>query len=173
MTLSPADGAWFAAAYRAHSDKLFRVCLRLSGGDRDWAMDRMHDTFAQLARDPAVVTDRADPGGWLYRTAVNNCLMALRRGKIWTRVARVVQHGAARWTRPDDGRVQARDALSQLQSALDELPVKQRAVFILVEVEELEQKDVAELMGLSQAQVSRLRAKALSTLRQKQWRDEP
>ncbi len=173
MTLSPADAAWLEAAYRAHSDKLFRVCLRFSGGDRDWAMDRMHDTFAQLARDPAMVTDRRDPGGWLYRTAVNNCLMALRRGKIWTRIARVFEHGVAQWTHVDDGKLQARAALSQLERALNELPVKQRAVFILVEVEQLEQKDVAELMGLSQAQISRLRAKALSTLRQQQWTNEP
>ncbi len=169
MGLNASDTAWIADVYRKHHERVFRTCLRFAAGDRAWAMDRMQDAFVMLTRDFEKVMDRGDPGGWLYRAAVNACLMALRRGRVWGRIEQVLRGaGRAHGTAPDRATGARRD-ISKLERALAELPPKQRAVFVLVEIEGREQKEAAELMRLSKGQLSKLHTRALEALRRYEW----
>ena len=169
MGLNAKDTAWLSGVYREHRERVFRTCLRFAAGDRAWAMDRMQDAFVMLARDLDKVTARDDPGGWLYRAAINVCLMSLRRGRLWSRIENVLRgvntvHGA----QPDRAFRAKRD-LTQLERALAKLPPKQRAVFVLVDVEGHSQKEAAELMQLSKGQLSKLHSRALAALQSYQW----
>jgi RNA polymerase sigma factor (sigma-70 family) len=68
-----------------------------------------------------------------------------------------------------EGQVGARRSLSLFARALEELPPKQRAIMVMVHLEEKSQTDAATLLGLSKGQVSKLHQRALDTLRAQQW----
>ena len=38
-------------AYHLHADRLFRVCLKFSLGDRQWAFDRVQESFVKFAEN--------------------------------------------------------------------------------------------------------------------------
>jgi RNA polymerase sigma-70 factor (ECF subfamily) len=146
---------------------VFRTCLRFAAGERQWALDRMQDVFVKLGRKIDTVQD--NPGGWLYRVAVNECFMAMRRQKTWGRIQETVlvdSPSAARSPEPD---VEAREGLGRLAQELQQLPAKQRAVMVLVYLEGHSQNEVASLLGLSKGQISKLHKRALETLRAREW----
>lgn len=169
MALSADQHRWLANAYKVHAQQVFGTCLRFAAGDRAWAFDRMQDVFVKLAEDMQQIRDDASLGGWLYRAACNTCLMSLRRNRVWDRVRAVVPFLDFRFAASADKSVRAQQELSRLDRALATLPAKQRMVFVLVYLEEKAQNDVAELLGLSKGQVSKLHAKALEALRALDW----
>ena len=79
----------FDRLFREQQHKLLRHCLRFAPGRRDWAMDRVHDTFVKLGRNlPILRQDSEELAGWLYTVSTNECLQALRqqeRFSRWTR----------------------------------------------------------------------------------------
>jgi len=157
----------FDEMYREHAQMVFRTCLRFAAGERQWALDRMQDVFVKLGRNIDSVQD--NPGGWLYRVAVNECFMAMRRQKTWGRVKDTLFADEPITARSPEPDVEARQALGRLSQALQALPAKQRAVMVLVYLEGRSQNEAATLLGLSKGQVSKLHKRALETLREREW----
>lgn len=167
MALSSKQRKRFDEMYRNHAQMVFRTCLRFAAGERQWALDRMQDVFVKLGRN--IDTVQENPGGWLYRVAVNECFMAMRRQKTWGRVKDTLFSDTPTTSRSPEPDVEARQALGRLSVALSELPAKQRAVMVLVYLEGRSQNEAAELLGLSKGQISKLHKKAIATLREREW----
>jgi RNA polymerase sigma-70 factor (ECF subfamily) len=74
------DLAIFEAAFLEHWPKVYTVLLRLVG-ERAEAEDLALETFWRLYRRAPGVLAQGDPGGWLYRSATNLGLNALRAAK--------------------------------------------------------------------------------------------
>lgn len=166
--LTPEQTRWLEEAYRAHSERIFRTCLKFGLGDRDWAKDRTHEVFLKLAERLHEVQNPDDPGGWLYRVAVNECFMSLRRAKTSGRLLSLLGMGDR--TAPSvDRAVQAKRDLSALGAALSQLPAKQRAVMVIVHLEGRTQTEAATLLSLSKGQVSKLHKKAIDALAARDW----
>jgi RNA polymerase sigma factor (sigma-70 family) len=157
----------FDEMYREHAQMVFRTSLRFAAGERQWALDRMQDVFVKLARN--IDTVQENPGGWLYRVAVNECFMAMRRQKTWGRVKDTLFADEPIMARSPEPDVEAREALGRLSHELEQLPAKQRAVMVLVYLEGRSQNEAANLLDLSKGQVSKLHKRALDTLRQREW----
>jgi RNA polymerase sigma-70 factor, ECF subfamily len=158
--------AWVEAVYRQHCQRVFRTCLRFSGNDRQWAHDRTHEVFAKLLEKIDVVREREDPGGWLYRVAVNTCFLALRRGRITTRVLAALHLETKTAAPAASGKERMTTAV---ENAIAGLPAEERAVMTLLHLDNHTQAQAAELLGMSQGQVSKLRARAVKALRQQEW----
>jgi RNA polymerase sigma-70 factor (ECF subfamily) len=158
---------WLEEAYRAHSERVFRICSKLGLGDRQWAEDRTHDVFLKLAEKGE--RDIDDVGAWLYRVSVNECFMALRRTRTSSRILAFLALAWDRSQPPAEAQVRARRDLSELASALAELPPKQRLVMVMVHLEGKSQAEAAELLGLSKGQVSKLHKKAMAALESHDW----
>jgi RNA polymerase sigma factor (sigma-70 family) len=161
--------AWLDAVYRDHSQQVFRTCLRLGGGNRQWALDRVQEVFLILVEKHDQVRDRTNPGGWLYRMAVNACYMALRRQRVRSRVLQLFGRADESLSPSPDARVSAHSELTSLERSLSLLPAKQGIVMMLMYVEQKTQTEVASLLSLSKGQVSKLHAKAVETLRAQSW----
>ncbi len=163
------DTRWLEEAYRAHSERVFRICLKFGLGDREWAKDRTHEVFLRLAERGEEVRNQEDLGGWLYRVSVNECFMALRRARTSGRVLALL---ALAWDcsePPPEAQVRARRDLDALATALAELPPKQRAVMVMVHLEGKSQNEAAALLSLSKGQISKLHTKALAQLARRDW----
>lgn len=70
------DEADFRAIFQQHYARIVDILVRLLG-DRAHADDVANDAFWRLYRQPALQTD-GNVGGWLYRTATNLGIDALR-----------------------------------------------------------------------------------------------
>ncbi len=162
----------FDAVYRQHSQRLFVLCMRFANGDRDWALDRVHDTFVKLGERREQLCDIPDLGGWLYRVATNECLMRLRRMKTWRRLLPDLSDSRRTYSPSPESAHAAKRDLTRLEIALDTLPPKQAAVFILVHLEEKTQAEAGRILGISKAQTSRLHRKAQETLSAIDWEIE-
>jgi RNA polymerase sigma-70 factor (ECF subfamily) len=157
----------FEELYRAHSGRLYSVACRMLGNTAD-AEDLLQEIF--LAAHRKLDSFRGDSalGTWLYRLATNQCLDYLR-----SRAARSNQLTGAL----DDelgladpsSRALGERAVTRmdLERAVAELPEGCRAAFVLHDVEGLEHREVAEVLGIaegtskSQVHKARLRLRTL------------
>lgn len=157
----------FEELYRAHSGRLYSVACRMLGNTAD-AEDLLQEIF--LAAHRKLDSFRGDSalGTWLYRLATNQCLDYLR-----SRAARSNQLTGAL----DDelgladpsSRALGERAVTRmdLERAVAQLPEGCRAAFVLHDVEGLEHREVAEVLGIaegtskSQVHKARLRLRTL------------
>ncbi len=151
------DARAFDELLRRHEARVFRV-LRLLGvpaGDRE---DVAQDIFLRVFRGLDGFRPGKPFGAWLYRITVN-------ASQDWRgRSARVRagetpwQDGADEPADPGESPAEAaeRRALAQrLEAALGQLTDRERAVFVLKELEGLETEDVARALGVTQITVRR------------------
>ena len=140
---APADR--LAALFDTHYDRLYRLARRLAP-TADEAMDLVQETFLKIARAPMSVPHGfADEEAWLVRILVNIRRDQWRKDAVrrqyrdqWKRSADATTH--------DEAALLARDAVWR---ALDALAPRRRAVVVMHELDGLDVKDVAALLGIS------------------------
>jgi RNA polymerase sigma-70 factor (ECF subfamily) len=127
-----------------HGDLVYGAAYGLTRGAAD-AEDVTQELFIRL---PAALRGFTGPAasfpGWLRRVAVRQALMHLRAGRRRREVT--VEGVASLVARRDD----ALERLS-IETALDQLSVEHRTVFLLKEVEGLDHAEIAELLDISVA----------------------
>ena len=140
----------FERLMRRYEKQVLVTSLRLLGNLED-AQDASQEVFVRFYRHFRRLEEQDDCAGWLYRVTVNVC-RDLRRKQP---VAEVTSGDEAI---PDS----APDALAQLQQSerqrmlalvLGELPEKERAAIVLRDLEGLPTRDVAAILGSSEATV--------------------
>ncbi len=138
----------FEELYGQHAARLFNLAVRMLGSTAD-AEDAVQDTFLAAHRRLDSFRGEAALGTWLYKLAVNQCLDRLR-----SRAAREGQAtdsldepvGAPQPRARRDSVVERMD----LRSAIARLPQGGRTVFVLHDVEGLEHREIAKLLGISE-----------------------
>jgi RNA polymerase sigma-70 factor (ECF subfamily) len=181
----------FAAAFERHRAELQVHCYRMLGSFEE-AEDRVQETFLRAWRGRANVRFEG-PGSfraWLYRIATNVCLDVLRgrpRRVMPTQVAPAADPRAALpppadlpWLQPypdrllesiapagerPDSVVVARETIElAFLAAIQHLPPRQRAVFILRDVLGWSAKETASLLEASVASVNSALQRGRATL---------
>jgi RNA polymerase sigma-70 factor (ECF subfamily) len=152
------------ALYDAHVDRVYRLAYRMAGEDdlaRDFTQEtfiRVFDRIGQFRGDAAIAT-------WIRAIAMSVILNGLRKTRRFrqreveleaaTDVARV-----ARGSEPD--------LKERLRRAIDALPAKYRAVFVMHDVEGYTHEEIGEALrqppGTCKAQLSRARARLRESL---------
>jgi RNA polymerase sigma-70 factor (ECF subfamily) len=168
-------GTWMAAEQR----RIFALCHRLLQ-DPDEADSATQDTFlkAYQAMRKEDARELDDPTRWITRIAVNTCLDRLRSHKwqFWRRRPRTSQwsnqqdEGATlamiRSAAPEaEDRYFASQISSRLESALDRLSARQRAVFTLRHYDDLSLDEIGDVLGLDIGTVKAHMFRAVSKLR--------
>ena len=153
----------FEELYRAHAGRLYSVAFRLLGNAAD-AEDLLQEIFLAAHRKLDSFRGESALGTWLYRLATNLCLDHLR-----SRTGRSNQITDPLDDDPgvfDPGGSSLADQTvtkMDLERALARLPEGCRAAFVLHDVEGLEHREVAEVLGIaegtSKSQVHKARLK--------------
>ena len=161
------DLAAFETIYRTHSGRLYSVACRMLGNPAD-AEDLLQEIFLAAHRKLDSFRGESALGTWLFRLATNLCLdhlrsRATRSGQLTD--ALEDEHGL------DDsssrGLAERTVARMDLERALAQLPPGCRTAFVLHDVEGLEHREVADLLGIaegtskSQVHKARLRLRAM------------
>jgi len=163
-------GAWMVSEQR----RVFALCHRLLQ-DADEADSATQDTFlkAYQAMRKEDARELDDPARWITRIAVNSCLDRLRSRKwqFWRRRPKTTQDEGVtlsliRSSAPEaEDRYFAGQISQRLESALDRLSARQRAVFTLRHYDDLSLDEIGELLGLDVGTVKAHMFRAVSKLR--------
>lgn len=149
----------YGAVYRVHLEPLLRFAWLLCG-DRHQAEDVVAEAFARVFahwRRGQV----SEPYAYLRRAVINEAASRGRRRVLEAR-EEPRRVGRGRVERPLDELVAERDVVVQ---ALRRLPLRQRAVLVLRFYDDLPEREVAELLGLSAGTVKSHAARGLERLR--------
>jgi len=161
------DLAAFELIYRTHAGRLYSVACRMLGNPTD-AEDLLQDIFLAAHKKLESFRGESALGTWLYRLATNLCLDHLR-----SRAAKTGQLTGPLDDEPslaDSGshRLAERTvARMDLERAVAQLPEGCRAAFVLHDVQGLEHREVAEVLGIaegtskSQVHKARMRLRAI------------
>lgn len=149
------------ALLRAHYDRLYAVCRRLTGSDAD-AADACQEALLGIVRNLDRFDGRSRFGTWAYRIAVNASLDELRR-----RRRRPAPQDTSAADRPEpadpglDPAVTVADRLA-LDAALARLAPDFRAAVVLRDVAGLDYAEIAEALeippGTVRSRIARGRA---------------
>jgi RNA polymerase sigma-70 factor (ECF subfamily) len=139
----------FAMLVRKYERPLFTFLLRLVG-NRQSAEDLFQDTFLRMLRALPQYKEDGRFSGWLFGIANNLAVDLLRRQRaqrVYFRddeealAAAIDYHSAA------DAEVERAELMCLVEGALQQLPEKQRQVFLLRQHGDLSFKKIAELLG--------------------------
>jgi len=155
------DRAEFAKMVDAYSAPIYRLGLRMLGNEQD-AEDVLQNTFVSALTHLPSFEGRSSVLTWLYRIAVNEALMILRRGKPEVNIddhdssdenenihpTQFIDWGAL----PED-ELLSTEGKQALDHAIQNLPENLRMVFLLRDIQDLSIKDTADSLNLTEANV--------------------
>ena len=150
-----ADAKAFESLYRLHVDRVYGLCLRMTGNVAE-AEDCTQEAFIQAWNKMDKFRGDSAFGTWIHRIAVNAVLGRMRKSK---RERERIQLASEELLSPasinDDGE------LRDLSDAVNRLPEGARHVFVLYGVYGYSHKEAGNMLGIaagtSKAQLHRAR----------------
>jgi RNA polymerase sigma-70 factor (ECF subfamily) len=157
------DAEAFELLYREHVDRVYALCLRMTG-DPVTAIERTQDVFVRCWERIGSFRGDSRLGTWLHRVAVNVVVEAgrstSRRQARMELVDDLSEH--------DRGTMPHHDTRMDLEEAIQRLPPKAREVFVLHDIEGYRHREIAELTGAApgtlRAQLHRARKLLMEAL---------
>ncbi len=130
-------------------------------GNREDAEDTAQETLLRLARQLKDFPDARALAVWLYKVARTQCLMSRRKSKFapaqMLSLDALMPHSEAdghavvkSWEITPEEIVLQREIRDKLEKAILTLPKPYRLVLILRDMEQLDTREVAEVMGISE-----------------------
>lgn len=134
----------FKTIYEDNYAKVMRLCMGYASGDADMANDLVQEVFIKVWGNLSSFRKESNITTWIYRIAVNTCLMNLRKkkakslsGSFWSE--EVV--GQDETTQVKERQYQ------EMYRCINTLSATNKAI-ILMELEGLAQKEIAGVTGL-------------------------
>jgi RNA polymerase sigma-70 factor (ECF subfamily) len=145
----------FTKLVERHKDRVYGILMRLTG-DPDTAEELAHDAFVKAYR--SLHTFRGDSafGTWLVQIAVN-----LARDRLRQRRRSRIESLDALLERAPDSKIlidtrssydptdplEERDLMDRYETALEELPLPYREIFVLHHIQNLSYEEIAAMTG--------------------------
>ncbi len=172
--LQAGDRTEFARLVDAYSGPIYRLGLRMLGNPQD-AEDVLQNTFLNALTHLSGFEGRSSLATWLYRIAVNEALMAIRRSKPEVNLEDtsdsetepvLLPTQLMDWSALPEEELLSAEGRRILDRAIQELPEALRTVFVLRDIEDLSIRDTAEILGLTETNVKTRLLRARLKLRE-------
>lgn len=135
------DGSAFRILYERHKDRMLRLARRITGCGAD-AEDAVQDAFLAIFEKVKGFDGRASLRTWIYRIVVNASLQVRRRRR------EAAPMDAPPPVVPPEDMARA-EAVRVLDRAVQDLPLRQRAVFSLHVVEGFSLGEAAAILEIA------------------------
>jgi RNA polymerase sigma-70 factor, ECF subfamily len=132
----------FEEIYAAYSPKIFRLCLGYVN-DKDLAKDLTQETFIQVWKNLEKFRNESSIGTWIFRIASNICLRHIDRSSKFVKTEIPFQI-------EDKKEDHLNDQLELLYKCISTLHESERLIIALV-LEDLPQKEIASITGISES----------------------
>lgn len=163
----------FKQLYELFKDRVYNTCLSHLQNIPE-AEEATQDVFLEVHKAAATFKATAKVSTWIYRITVNKCIDRIRyrsRQKRFAFVSSIFNndtgelvHDPAEFNHPGIVYEQKENA-KKLFAAIDQLVDNQKTAFILKQVEGLPQKDIADIMNMTEKAVESLIQRAKANLR--------
>lgn len=174
--LKKGDAAELRKMVELFSDSIYRVALRMLNNSSD-AEDVLQETFIKALRALPGFEGRSSLSTWLYRIAVNEALMVLRKQKPQVAITEdsymdgeeedlYPAHTIVDWCCLPEDVFMDNETRKVLNQKIQTLPENLRTVFILRDIEGLSIKDTSEALTISETNVKTRLLRARLKLRE-------
>ena len=136
--------AHFEKIYAENYSRVLRVCLGYVNGDEFLAKELTQEVFIKVWENLSSFRKEAGISTWIYRITVNTCLLYFRRKKKenTTGITKSLEQ------EEDETQTSKENQLVKMYDCINKLSQESKAI-ILLELEGLPQKEIAEVMGVS------------------------
>ena len=154
------DQGAFAALFEAHHREVYRIGQAIAG-DHELAKDVVQETFLKVFRGMSGWRGAASLKTWIFRIAVRTAIDQRRRARRYSQLSSV----SAEPSHDPRARMDAALALQRLQELAEGLPGQQGLILRLRLLGDLKNTEIAEILGLTPANVRMQCSKAVRRLR--------
>jgi RNA polymerase sigma-70 factor (ECF subfamily) len=164
----------FKILVEKYQQRIFQIALGFVH-DKEDAEDLSQEIFLNAWNSLSKFRGNSSFSTWLHRIAVNACLNQTRKSKgtILNRISFLLEKGSIVISEiqmidenPEEIIIK-KEHKEWLQRALDSLPENQRSAIVLSKYDDLSQKEIAEIMNLTEGAVEALMQRAKKNLREK------
>ena len=172
--LKAGDRIEFARLVDKYSSSIYRLALKMLNDPQD-AEDILQETFIKAFRYLATFEGRSSLSTWLYRIAVNEALMLVRKHQpdtvsideeIETDEGDLEPRQIIDWHNLPEDELLSGEVQKVLDDAIQHLPQTLRVVFLLRDIQDLSVKETAEALNLSETAVKTRLLRARLRLRE-------
>ncbi|MEY4930214.1 MAG: hypothetical protein RI909_938 [Bacteroidota bacterium] len=171
--LRAGDQDAFKILFEEFKLKVFNTCLSYLQHAEE-AEEVAQDVFVEIYRSINQYKAEATLSTWMYRISVNKCLDFLRHRKrkkrsgllisLFKKESTELQIDTPHFHHPGVI-LENKEKAALLFKVIDKLPDQQKTAFILSQIEDLPQKEIAAVMKLSEKAVESLLQRAKTNLR--------
>ena len=163
------DTDCFGELIERWQQKIYRFICRYMGNVVE-AQDLTQDTFTKAYQNLDRLSDPSRFSPWLYKIALNECRMRMRRQ---VRAKPVSWHDYQASNRADlhldaatpEKELVSKERVEQLREAFDMLPEEQRAVIVMKEYQGLKFQEISQILEIPLSTVKSRMYLGLKTLR--------
>jgi RNA polymerase sigma-70 factor, ECF subfamily len=173
--LKRGDRAEFARLVDAYSGPIYRMALKMLNDTQD-AEDILQNTFLSAYRHVKDFEGRSSLSTWLYRIAVNEALMLIRRRHpnqvsvdedIQTEDGDLEPRQIVDWCCLPEREFMTNETRRKLDEAIQSLSPALRTVFLLRDIEGLSIKETADVLNVNEAVIKTRLLRARLNLRER------
>lgn len=150
----------FEQLVREHSGRLLSVAQRYMGNTDD-AHDAVQEAFISAFRAIGRFEESSLLSTWLHRIVVNACLMKLRTRRrrpeesMEDLLPSFLEDGhhtsiPSDWKEQSDGAIERKETRAIVRQCIDQLPEGYKTVLMLRDIEEVDTKETARLLGITE-----------------------
>ena len=135
----------------AHKERVFLICLGFTRNTSD-AEDLAQEVYLKAYKNIHTVKDLELSKYWLFKIAKNTCLDFGRKSRPYQLSSPESEIETSESSTPESQMI-FREKLRSLKTTIQQLPKKQKEVFILREYGELSYKEIAEVLRIKEGTV--------------------
>jgi len=162
--LKAGDAYAYTEIYDRYKALLYRHAYKKLG-DAAEAGDVMQDIFLMLWNKREYLREGENLSGYLYTAVRNKILNIFAQKKVRSHYEDSVLQYSLHHEAVTDHLVREHELAERIAKEIDELPEKMREIFVLSRHQYLKNKEIAELLGLSEHTVATQLKRALKQLR--------
>ena len=135
----------FETIYKTYWQKVFRLCMGYAN-DTDSAKDLAQETFIKVWKQLPTFRNESSIGTWIFRIASNTCLRQIQKDK------KMLKSEFPLEIKDQILDTNIEEDIQLLYQYISELQEVER-IIISLELEDMNQKEIAEIVGLSEGNV--------------------
>ncbi len=151
--LREGDRQAFDRIYQLYAGRISAKLLHLLKS-RDAAQDILQDTFIKVWEVRASIDPELSFVSFLYKIATNLSSNAFRKEFRESRMRTGVQHSSTEGYSHVEEQLFRKEEQEMLQQALDQLPPRQRQVFVMHKLEGKSYKEIGEELGITDSAIN-------------------
>ena len=135
----------FETIYKTYWQKVFRLCMGYAN-DTDAAKDLAQETFIKVWKQLPTFRNESSIGTWIFRIASNTCFRQIQKDKKMPKSELPLE------IKDEILDTNIEKDIQLLYQYISELQEVER-IIISLELEDMHQKEIAEIVGLSEGNV--------------------